>query len=178
MRETTALKALQLVKMYLDLNEAARSNHMLIYLAEAALYMVAKFDESSLSVSFLDFHASVYELQSLGSLLHKADVKYEEIRWEADMYLMLEKSLLQTLHWQVDVVTPIDYLVVLLAIRARLQIDENRKPKFFSSASFGSKNSSDEEELAEYENFSCVEKIASVLPYSLILSIYSLTRKY
>ena len=94
MRETTALKAFQLVGMYIALNEVSRSNHMLVYLTLAALYMAAKFDESGFSVTFLDFHASVSELQSFSSLLHKAEVKLDEIRWEAGMYLMLEQSLL------------------------------------------------------------------------------------
>lgn len=178
MRESTALKALQLVGKYMSLNEAARSNHMLIYLIEATLYMAAKFDESGLAVTFVDFHMGARELPSFGSLLKQAEVRLEEIRWEPGMFQMLEQSLLQTLRWQVDLVTPFDFLVLLLSVRARLQIDEVRKPKFFCSASFGSKESCGGDELADPENASGLDHITSILPLSLIMTILCLCRKY
>ena len=92
------------------------------------------------------------------------------------MFQILEQSLLQTLRWQVDVATPIDFLILLLAIRARLHIDEGRKPKFFSSASFGSKDSSSEENNLDTQ--SSIGQIESVLPCGLIMTILCLSRKY
>lgn len=59
---------------------------MLIYLAEAALYMSAKFDESGIAFSFSDFHEAILDLPSFGALLQKAGVKFDEIRWEHGMY--------------------------------------------------------------------------------------------
>ena len=47
---------------------------MLIYLAEAALFMSAKFDESGFASCFSDFHEAILDLPSFAVMLQKAGV--------------------------------------------------------------------------------------------------------
>jgi hypothetical protein len=50
-----------------------------VYVAEAAMFMAAKFDESSFSVGFADFHASILELPSFAALLSSLDLSAKSI---------------------------------------------------------------------------------------------------
>jgi hypothetical protein len=74
MREGTSLKALQLMERYIFANTASHDPHMLIYVAEATLYIAFKLDESSCSVSFADFHVALQDFPAFLFLLRQLNV--------------------------------------------------------------------------------------------------------
>ena len=90
MREGTSLKALQLMERYISTNADSHDPHMLIYVAEATLYIAFKLDESSFSVSFADFHADLQDFPAFLFLLQQLNVPSHEITWTPPMYPMIE----------------------------------------------------------------------------------------
>ena len=97
---------------------------MMVLVAEGALYMAAKFDESGLATSFLDFHGSVSSLHTFSQMLFTAEVSVTDIFWLDEMYRDLERDILSILSWKIDQVTSADILVSLITLLSRLDIEK------------------------------------------------------
>jgi len=156
MREGTALKALQLLERYVRANFESHDHYMLIYVAEATLYIAAKMDEANFAVSFEDFHEALLDFPAYLDLIKHAKISSSDLTWSPPIYSMLERSIMQTLRWRLNVVSPIDILVTLLTIRTRISLS-CKTSKFFSASSFGSLGASDCESFEKPDESALVE---------------------